>query len=93
MGNLPDCFCNSEALSACDWTVEVSVKYHRPGDPAAPVSEVPWSLTNIPQPLAQVILQSMVAAVNKNGLDVYVAWAEGCGQGEIGAKVRQAANL
>lgn len=90
--NLPPCFCDEDALG-CDWTVKVTIEYSRPGHPESVSNCVPWELNNIPQLLAQALLQANVAAVNKTGLEVYSAWMQGCSAGdtpeELVARVRE----
>ena len=90
--NLPPCFCNEEAMTSCDWTVGLNANYQRPGHPEAPSSQAQWEITQIPQLLAQVVMQAMVAAANEKGLEVYAAWQRGCFEGdtpdEMVARVR-----
>ena len=90
--NMPPCFCDEEAATSCDWTVGLNVNYQRPGHPEAPSSQLQWELAQIPQLLAQVVMQAMVAAANEKGLEVYVAWQRGCFEGdtpdEMAARVR-----
>lgn len=89
---MPPCFCPEEAAMSCDWSVEVNIGYQRPGHPEAQKSQVQWDLTQIPQLLAQAILQAMVATTNEKGLEVYAAWQRGCFEGdspeEMVARVR-----
>ena len=79
-------------MTSCDWVVKATIEYSRPGHPEAVTSRVPWELSNVPQLLAQVILQASVAAVNQKGLEVYAAWQQGCFDGdtpdEMVARVR-----
>ena len=87
------CFCDDEAMSSCDWSVGADIHYQRPGHPEAQESRVEWTLNGVPQLLAQVILQTMVAAANEKGLEVYAAWQRGCFDGdspdEMIARVRE----
>ncbi len=90
---MPPCFCDEESMSSCDWSVGVDIHYQRPGHPEAQNSQVQWELTHIPQLLAQLILQTMVAAANEKGLEVYAAWQRGCFESdspdEMIARVRE----
>lgn len=90
---VPECFCDAEAMSSCDWVVKGSVGYHRPGQDAAQEYDVGFTLTNIPQLLAYAIVTAQVQAMNARGAEVYEAWMTGCFDGdtqeELISKVRQ----
>ena len=79
---MPPCFCDEESATSCDWSVGVDIHYQRPGHPEAEKSRVQWELEQVPQLLAQIILQAMVAAANEKGLEVYAAWQRGCFEGD-----------
>lgn len=79
--NLPPCFCNDDA-NGCDWVVNVTMSYSRPGHPDMPTSTVEWEMAQIPQLLAQAILQAGVSAINEKGAEVYATWAQGCIENE-----------
>lgn len=79
---IPPCFCAEDDAQSCDWTVKVTIEYSRPGHPESVSSRVPWELNNVPHLLAQALLQANVDAVNKKGIEVYSAWAQGCFDGD-----------
>lgn len=78
---MPPCFCDEESMS-CDWAVNVTIEYSRPGHPEMVASKVEWELAQIPQLLAQALVQASVSAVNEKGAEVYGAWAQGCFDGD-----------
>ena len=87
--SIPECWCDKEAMASCDWVFEAQLRYYRKGhEDDAVMSTIPWKLENIPAPLAQVIIQGMVDAMNKRGLETYVGWIKAtCGSDEEAAKV------
>lgn len=82
--DIPPCFCNEDKRSSCDWIVEIDGRYYRKGEESAEPAEsaesakISWRLDGIPQPLAQIVFQASIAAVNEKGWDVYVAWLTEC---------------
>ena len=78
MPEIPECFCDQEAMASCDWQVEISAELARPSDPNATKHKTTWVIENVPHALGQIIVQANVAAVNEQGWGVYTEWLTQC---------------
>lgn len=95
--DMPDCFCDNDGMSSCDWAIDITVQYSRKGIPDDVVYSLPWKLENIPHALAQLISTAAIDALNKQGIKIWQAWREGCAAGddmkEIETRVLKAAGV
>lgn len=94
MSNLPECFCAD--MDDCNWTVSATLEVQNADASIGPKNTLFWSMTQVPQALAQAIMTLQTKLLNEQGAEIYLDMLKACHGNEgaaVAATMRKLLNL
>lgn len=76
MNDLPECFCPD--MSDCNWMVSATLEVQNADQSIGQKNTLFWSMTQVPQALAQAIMFAQTNILNAKGIEIYTELLKEC---------------